>query len=72
MSAPPPEKPTPPPPGKRPPRRDSDGEDAPRPGFSSGWLIIFVLFGILMFYMYRQNPENTGSTVDVFVLPRSD
>ena len=63
MSAPPPEKPAPPPPGKRPPRRDS-GDEAPRPGFSSGWLIVIVLLGFLMIYMYQQNPENTGRTVD--------
>ncbi len=63
MSAPPPEKPAPPPPGKRPPSRRDSGDEAPRPGFSSGWLIVLVLLGFLMIYMYQQNPENTGRTV---------
>lgn len=61
MSAPPPEKPTPtPPPGKRPNKRGEDGGDAPRPGFSSTWLILFAIFGILLIYMYQQNPQNKG------------
>jgi cell division protease FtsH len=64
MSAPPPEKPAPPPPGKRPPNRRENGDEAPRPGFSSGWLILLVIFGFLLIYMYQQNPQNKGRTVD--------
>ena len=64
MSSPPPEKPPQNPPGKRPPNRRAEGDEAPRPGFSSGWLILIVLFGFLLIYMYQQNPQNTGQTVD--------
>lgn len=65
MSAPPPENSSPtPPPGKRPNKRGDDGGDAPRPGFSSTWLIILAIFGILLIYMYQQNPQNTGEHWD--------
>ena len=64
MSSPPPEKPASTPPGKRPPNRREGGDEAPRPGFSSGWLILFVILGFLLIYMYQQNPQNTGRTVD--------
>ena len=62
MSSPPPEKPSPGPPGKRPPKRP-EGDEAPRPGFSSGWLILIVIFGLLLIYMYQTNPQNVGRKV---------
>ncbi len=64
MSSPPPEKPTPKPPGNRPPNRNEEGDEAPRPGFSSGWLIFIVVFGFLMIYLYWQNPQNQGTRVE--------
>ena len=47
---------------QRPNRRDS-GDDAPKPSFSGGWLIVLVALGLLIWFMYQQNPLNSGAKV---------
>ncbi|WP_166825048.1 ATP-dependent zinc metalloprotease FtsH [Thalassoroseus pseudoceratinae] len=47
---------------QRPNRRES-GDDAPKPSFSGGWLIVVVVIGLLIYFMYQQNPLNSGAKV---------
>ena len=47
---------------QRPNRRES-GDDAPKPSFSGGWLMVLVAIGLLIYFMYQQNPLNSGAKV---------
>lgn len=65
MSSPPPDKdrsslpPKPP----RSSKSSPDGDEKPRSPFAGPWLIILVIMGLLLFWMWQSSPSNTGSAV---------
>jgi cell division protease FtsH len=66
MSSPPPESPRSPSPPDKPtdsPKRPSGGDDKPRSPLAGPWLIVILILGILLIWMWRSSPSNTGSTV---------
>ncbi|MBT4865299.1 MAG: ATP-dependent zinc metalloprotease FtsH [Planctomycetaceae bacterium] len=66
MSSPPPESPRSSPPPDKPTRSSkgpSGGDDKPRSPLAGPWLIVILILGILLIWMWRSSPTNTGSTV---------
>lgn len=57
-----PERPSPPPRSRQ--NRGDGGDEAPKPGFSGGWIIILIIIATVLYFMYQQNPQNNGTTVD--------
>jgi len=66
MSSPPPESPRSSPPPDKPSRSSkgpSGGDEKPRSPLAGPWLIVILILGILLIWMWRSSPTNTGSTV---------
>jgi cell division protease FtsH len=66
MSSPPPESPRSPSPPDKPtgsPKGSSGGADKPRSPLAGPWLIVILILGILLIWMWQSSPSNTGSTV---------
>ena len=67
MSSPPPESPRSSPPPDKPKRSSkgpSGGDDKPRSPLAGPWLIVILILGILLIWMWRSSPTNSGSTVE--------